>query len=295
MILIKISRIWVIILTVSTKILIAGDFNVPLIDFGYSRQTDRTEVFLEHIMDKDLKIMNDATAPHSFVQGSLKGRPDLTLGGLEICNKLNNWYVDDKTFSFSDHRYIRFSLGYSPKINTKIRYKTKNKKFSKDVKSSEMNWLRSLLSVKTPQELNTHVESFMNQVTAFADKHFRKGSLSYTPTIKWFNNNIRIERNKVAVLYKRHIRNPDNQNMRDEYIQARNRYKKIVKKANRDSWSTFCYNTSETYGTLYKYITGKTSKPSDFIFTRLENSQEFDAYDDVAQDLMKEHFNVDQL
>lgn len=113
------------------KTIIAGDFNVPIIDFGYTRQTERTEIFLEHVLQKDLRIMNDASAPHTFVQGSLKGRPDLTLGGLDICNKLNSWYVDDNTFSFSDHRYIRFTLNYTPVLKLRTRYKTKNKNFTR--------------------------------------------------------------------------------------------------------------------------------------------------------------------
>lgn len=121
------------------KVLIAGDFNVPLLDFGYTRQTERSDVFLEHIMDKDLRILNDPDATHTFVQGSLKGRPDLNLGGVEICAKIDNWSVDDENFSFSDNLYIRFKLNYIPERKQNISYKTKRKSFQSFNKKDQRN------------------------------------------------------------------------------------------------------------------------------------------------------------
>lgn len=109
------------------RILIGGDFNVPILDFGYTRQTDRTETFLEHLSTKHLYILNDPDAPSSFVQRSLSGHPDLTLGGNEIRDHLENGYVDTDNFSFSDHRYVRFSLTYQILLKNNDRYKTKTK------------------------------------------------------------------------------------------------------------------------------------------------------------------------
>lgn len=150
------------------KVLLAGDFNVPLLDLGYTRQTERTDVFLEHLLEKDLRIINDTDAAHTFVQGSLKGRPDLTLGGLEICRKIDNWYVDEKNYSFSDHRYIRYSLGYVASKKTNQRYKTKNKsfrKFNDNIKKKEEYWLNELLKIKNTEDLEKHVNQFVEEVS----------------------------------------------------------------------------------------------------------------------------------
>lgn len=131
-------------------VLIAGDLNVPLLQFGYTRQNDRSEILLEHLSEKNLNIVNYPDAEHSFVQGSSKGRPDLTLAGVNICEKIMNWSVDSSTFSFSDHRYIKFSLEYVPEVRYNIRFKTKNKsfaKFNRKIKYIEKNyykiWVRS--------------------------------------------------------------------------------------------------------------------------------------------------------
>lgn len=144
--------------------------------------------------------------------------------------------MDDKTFSYSDHRYVRFTLEYSPIVRLKLRYKTKNKnfkRFNEDVKKRETSWLNYLIAVNTTHDVNVHVENFMKQVTDLVDRHFRKGSLSYKPTIKWFNNDIRIVRNKVSALYRRHIRNPDDDALKEIYIKARIDYKKMLKKTKR--------------------------------------------------------------
>lgn len=164
--------------------------------------------------------MNDPDAPHSFVQGSLKGRPDLTLGGIDISDKLDNWFVDDRNFSHSDHRYIRFTLKYTPKSNTKQRYKTKNKsfkKFNEDVKKMERDMFQELQRVKNAGSLDEHVENFMKQIIEKLDRHFRKGKMSLVPTIRWYNEDLKIMRNKVSALYKRYIRNPEDQTHKGRY------------------------------------------------------------------------------
>lgn len=280
------------------KVLLAGDFNVPLLELGYTRQSERTEVLLEHLIEKDLIIMNDTDAPSTFVQGDLTGRPDLTLGGLDICDKINNWYVDDRVFSYSDHRYIRFNLGYTAIKKMNNRYKTKNKSFKKFngiIKDKEHSWLQNLLIVRNAQDLDEHVNNFMTDIECVTKNCFRMGSLSYKSTIRWYSDELRTDRNKVAALYKRCVKNPDDENIRENYRNHRRAYSKKVKKAKRDSWEKFCNSTNNSYGNLYKYIAGKTTKHSDFIFTRLDNSEPFDSYDDVAKLLMEEHFGVDRI
>lgn len=279
------------------KVLIAGDFNVPLLEFGYTRQTERSETFLEHLVSCNLKIVNDVDAPHTFIQGDLKGRPDLTLAGIDICQKIDSWFVDDVNFSFSDHRYIRFDLGYIPEKISNIRYKTKNKsfaKFNKQAKNAEHVRLHELLKVKTVVDLDDHVEDLMTYITELADINFRKGSASYRPTYNWYNNSLKEERNKVAAAYKRYNRSPDNEIYKNTYIIYRNQYKKNIRKVKREAWLKYCEKTEDAFGSLYKHISGKASRPTDFIFTRLNESEVFDTYNEVAETLLNAHFGINE-
>lgn len=279
-------------------VIIAGDFNVPLLQFGYTRQSDRSEILLEHLSEKNLSIVNDPDAVFSFVQGALKGRPDLTLAGLNICEKIINWSVDSDTFSFSDHRYIKFSLDYVPEKRYNIRYKTKNKSFSrfnKIMKTMEKDLLEDLHVIQNTDDLDHHINSLMEKLTEVSTTCFRKGTISHKPTIRWFSDNLRIQRNKVAASYKRHRRNLEDDSLKEIYKKYRNEYKKSVKMAKRENWLTYCEKTNDAFGKLHEYISGKNLKHNDLIFTRLDGSTSFDSYNEVAAMLMNEHFAVDNI
>lgn len=133
------------------NLVIGGDFNVPLLSLGYTRENDRTVVLMEHLLMYSLSICNDPEAPSSFVQGSLLGRPDLTLLGLNWCDKIEGWLVD-KNFSFSDHRYIVFKLDFDPLTKANRRFKTKNKslyKFNRLLEFKYKDWINSLSGIHT--------------------------------------------------------------------------------------------------------------------------------------------------
>lgn len=90
------------------KLLVGGDFKVPLLSFGYTREDERSEVFQDYLMISNLRILNDPGAPQSYVQDERKGRPDLTLADVDVFQFLDGWSVDDRTFSFSDHSFEDF-------------------------------------------------------------------------------------------------------------------------------------------------------------------------------------------
>lgn len=105
----------------------------------------------------------------------------------------------------------------------------------------------------------------MNKITEIADLCFRKGPISYKPTIRWYTNRLRVERSKVAASYKRYKNDPSNDNLREIYKKYRNSYNKNVKKAKKDSWLSFCNKTNEAYGDLYSYISSKKIHHTDLI------------------------------
>lgn len=280
------------------KMIIGGDLNVPLIRLGYARESSRTDELLEFLTENDLHIVNDARSPYTFIQGSLSGRPDLTIVGLDVLNKIFNWSVDDQNFSFSDHRYIRFELDYDLTTNFEKRLKTKNKnffRFNQKVGNYAKTWSRNLENVITATDLDSHTEHVMHDIIKISESCFRYGDLSYTPTHHWFSNKLKILRNQVSAAYKRTCRNPDSEWARDTYRKLRRTYKKTIRRAKLDSWLGFCEQTSESFGTLYKHISGKALSNTDLIFTRLESNTVFDSYNEVARNLLRVHFNINNI
>lgn len=163
-------------------VLSGSDFNVPLMDFDYTHQNDKTDILVEHLAEKDLYNLNDSDAPYSFVWNSLVGRPDLTLGGHNICNKIENWSVDVKKFPFSDRRYITYNMTQYLVKRNNFCYKTKNKsfnKFNRKTKDLKQDWLSQLLSVYTPDDLDVHVKNFTIDIINISNSCFKLGNISF--------------------------------------------------------------------------------------------------------------------
>lgn len=70
------------------NLLIGADLNVHLKALGYAREDHRTESFLEMLVVNNLHILNDPQSEHTWVVDKRQGRPDVTLGGADICNDL---------------------------------------------------------------------------------------------------------------------------------------------------------------------------------------------------------------
>lgn len=113
--------------------------------------------------------------------------------------------------------------------------------------------------------------------------------------MQWFNKELKIERNKITAMYKRYRKNRDNAQLKEIYINSRNKYKKLIKETKKKSWINFCTETKDAYGGLYKYIAGKKLQNTDLIFMTLTDSEIFDAYDEVAERLMIEHFKINEV
>lgn len=276
-------------------LIIGGDFNVPMRSMGYTYENARTEALLDHIMNYSLTILNDPDADHTFIQGESKGRPDLTVAGLNICQNLISWEVDSKWHTFSDHRYILFALDLVPLIKKRERYRTKNVGFSgfhKEIMLHKHDWLNCLIEIKNQNALDEWIQIFQTQMGDIMRRSFRLKKFSHKPTFVWFTEEIRIARNRLSAFYKRAIRNPNRDDYHNDYKTFRKEYKNAVKKAKRDAWLKYCEKTSEVHGNLYKFTVGKQLRHSDFIFTYLEHSAPFSTYDDIANELMEEHFGV---
>lgn len=160
-----------------SKVLVAGDFNAHLLSLGYSRQDPRGQGLVDQLMFNNMMILNDLDAPHTFVQGDLTGRPDLTIGGTFIQEIIDDWHVDINRFSFSDHRYINFKLNINPVYKNQYRYKTKNgnfKKFDMLFKGKLSIWNGFLGNIQTTDDIDNFMEKFIEDVGNIMERSFRK-------------------------------------------------------------------------------------------------------------------------
>lgn len=289
---------WVTRFPETDNVVLGADLNVNLKALGYAREDDRTESFLEHLVANNLFLLNDPQAEYTWTKEKRKGKPDVTLGGTDICNDLIYWIVDSDTFSYSDHKYIRFKFKYKAVRKAITRYKTKNKSFFRfnRIFRNEGSSLESELNGVTDSgAVETWMELFYAVLEKVMSKCFRRGVLSHKPSLKWYTEVFRIGRNQVNAAYKRMKKYPDAQEYRDTYLLTRNKYKRNHRITRKKSLLSFCEKSSDAFGTVYKYIAGKSLHHTDLVFTTWENSHVFDTYDDVVSKLMEEYFRISQI
>lgn len=154
--------------------------------------------------------------------------------------------------------------------------------------------MKNLKGVYTPDNLDVWSEYWMSDMKDIMQKRFRRGRINHKPTNQWYTTDLKIMRSKLNALYKRFVKNSQNGSYREAYVRERNNYKKQVRIAKKRSWINFCSSTDNAFGNLYKFLSDKSLTHTDFIYTALENSAHFSTYDDVAADLMVEHFHVDE-
>lgn len=271
------------------NLIMGADLNVRMKVLGYAREDHRTEIFMHTLVSNNLFLINDPDASHSWQVDDRKGHPDVTIGGIGVCNKISAWTVDNINHSFSDHKYINFNLDLAPQIKYNTRYKTKNKKFKKfnDIIGNDLVNLQGILSgVDTVEKLDDWLQDYYLCLASTMDRCFRRGVLSHKPKIHWYTSDLRISRNRINAKYKRMVKNPDNERYKNSYLEERRLYKKHMRKAKADSWLDFCQTTTQSYGGLYKYVAGKKMKHTDMVFTVAEESEVFDTYDMVLRDLI---------
>lgn len=148
-------------------------------------------------MNYSLSVLNDSDSPSSFAQGNLSGRPDLTLGALNICPSLVSWEVDDKTLSHIDHRYIKIRLDFTPLKKTRQRVLVRFFFFLKIIKKNVFS-LRSLIHINIQDTLDKWIAIFHQELKDIMKKCFKTKSFSHKSSVSGFMSDAEIERNKLC-------------------------------------------------------------------------------------------------
>lgn len=163
-------------------VLVGGDLNVPILTLGYSRESERTDILLDYLALTEMNILNDIHEPATWTHGGISGRPDVTLGGRAITEAIDGWTVDDKNFSYSDHRYVLFLLNFKPIIGINRRFKTKNKSYGKFNRKVEQH-KELAKAISDQHQLDDGMNSFCNILESIRTDCFRTGNITYKPKL----------------------------------------------------------------------------------------------------------------
>lgn len=291
---------WLDIFSPLHNIIVGADLNAKLALLGYNREDERGRLLTYLILSNKLTLINDIEAPSTFIgeiDRPCSSSPDVTLCTEDISSNITSWYVNLINQSMSDHRYIRFSLNLKPEILTLNRFKTKFttfKKFNKIFGNLQSDLMERLEKVTNITQMDIWLENFNSVITETCQKTLKIKKCKLYPTFKWWNDSLKIQRNKIAALYKRFKKSGDPK-WKIAVKRERAIYKKQIKQTKLSSWQSFCTSTSDKFGQAFKIAHSKNLKNQHFIHTILQNSTPYHTKSDIFKQLIDHHFPAPEI
>ncbi|GFV11057.1 uncharacterized protein TNCV_2718021 [Trichonephila clavipes] len=197
------------------------------------------------------------------------GNPDLTLTSCDLISFVENWEILS-TESLSDHSFISVHLRCDL-IFSDFVFKTKYgiNKFIYNFRKN-YNLLNSFLTnISSIELLDDFASLLINTTNASAFSTLRKRRVLNTPSFKWWNNSLRIQRNQLNA-YKRRVVSltthgmsvDEIASMHSRYKALRANYKKSIIDTKNKAWEYFCSTNSNNFGFTFKAAFGKLSSPT---------------------------------
>ncbi|GFW51159.1 putative 115 kDa protein in type-1 retrotransposable element R1DM [Trichonephila clavipes] len=204
-----------------------------------------------------------------FNARSAVGNPDLTLTSCDLVSFVENWEILS-TESLSDHSFISVHLRCDL-IFSDFVFKTKYgiNKFIYNFRKN-YNLLNSFLTnISSIELLDDFASLLINTTNASAFSTLRKRRVLNTPSFKWWNNSLRIQRNQLNA-YKRRVVSltthgmsvDEIASMHSRYKALRANYKKSIIDTKNKAWEYFCSTNSNNFGFTFKAAFGKLSSPT---------------------------------
>ncbi|GFW11532.1 putative 115 kDa protein in type-1 retrotransposable element R1DM [Trichonephila clavipes] len=220
-------------------------------------------------------LYNPGLGPTFHGPRSAVGNPDLTLTSCDLVSFVENWEILS-TESLSDHSFISVHLRCDL-IFSDFVFKTKYgiNKFIYNFRKN-YNLLNSFLTnISSIELLDDFASLLINTTNASAFSTLRKHRVLNTPSFKWWNNSLRIQRNIYIYnnqlnAYKRRVVSltthgmsvDEIASMHSRYKALRANYKKSIIDTKNKAWEYFCSTNSNNFGFTFKAAFGKLSSPT---------------------------------
>ncbi|GFW65265.1 hypothetical protein TNCV_395311 [Trichonephila clavipes] len=255
---------------INKNCLLAGDFNARSVVWGYKITDRRGDILTDFLLSNNLHLCNiPGLGPTFHGPRSAVGNPDLTPTSCDLISFVENWEILS-TESLSDHSFISVHLRCDLTFSDFV-FKTKYgiNKFINNFRKN-YNLLNSFLTnISSIELLDDFASLLINTTNASAFSTLRKRRVLNTPSFKWWNNSLRIQRNKLNA-YKRRLVSltthgmsvDEIASMRSRYKTLRANYKKSIIDTKNKAWEYFCFTNSNNFGFTFKATFGKLSSPT---------------------------------
>ncbi|GBM40813.1 hypothetical protein AVEN_137319-1 [Araneus ventricosus] len=245
--------------------LVVGDFNCKSRSWGYDSDNFRGRKLSEFIAASNLHICNISEYGPTFQSTIHVGFPDLTLLSIPIINYMKNWgvlYME----SHSDHKYIYFNLELEdiPEADFFLKSKYGINKFSRYVKKNAGYFKNKLAKSSNIIYLNNLFLELTDFIKKAAFKTLKNKPKKFAKKYSFWNEDLRLARNKVSMLFKIYNRHKLSTSSDDvvqssglAYRKARAEYKRLLLSTKRKAWEIFCTNYNERFNFLFQLAFNK--------------------------------------
>jgi ribonuclease HI len=233
-------------------ILIGMDANAHHVIWGSTDTNSRGESVMDLICSNNLFILNDGNAP-TFANSVRQEVIDITVCSMDLVSEISNWRVWDEE-SLSDHKYIRFDLGWyhvrprcfrNPKNTFWDQYRSK-------LSENLTDWICPTLDLFS-------LENASNKITSAILESYRSSCplnlTSFNSNGRPFSGRLLHLRRQVRRQWNRRSSNPDS------YNKALREFKKELKKDEDDRLKSFCsrVNSLSAVSKLQKMFIGSST------------------------------------
>ena len=225
----------------------SSDKNLPLvlgIDsnahstlWGCDDDNQRGKTIEEWLILNNLAVVNTGYEP-TFVTSRAETIIDITLVSEPILGDISNWFVN-KSYQFSDHRRLEFTLNFS---STNIVY-------TRNYKTANWQKFRTLLNAAKPwnpplgwtrQVLDKEVTNFLDWIKDALELTCPIRMINFTKVKKtWWTNRL-LTLKRYAKRLHRKFRNNRSEANHEQFKEARKKYSDAISVAKMNAWKGFC-------------------------------------------------------
>jgi len=274
-------------------LLIGCDLNAHSPYWGCETDNERGQA-LEELIDLYQLTVHNSDSEATFVTSRASSIIDVTLTNkwYQLCFDISDWRVD-KSLSFSDHRYLRFSSGFfSPT-------QMSNRPFLK------ADWTRFYCHVSCKIDnlpsaftTNLHVaaQAWTDMIVSTLDEVIPLQPVKRGRPVPWWTAQLAKKRRNLLRLYHKLRRGRGVPALWQEYHDRRRIYKNLIFKAKRDSWRSFCstFDNVRDVSNIIKAVKPKTHQEVGLIQNHSSGLSPNNPEESI-QNLLQVHFPDGQL
>ena len=272
------------------NVLVCCDANARSELWGSTEDNERGELLVDFITEFNLVVCNRGRSPTFYFPPGENSSGWSDVIDVTLCSNVNDlnvkgWEVCREN-SYSDHKYITFSVDFKSHYLGKIRNprNTNWDKFKVELFKS-VDVLKNLQSHSSIDGIETSVKLLEASIKKAFESSCRKSSCSKSNLPSFFTTELRNQRRKVRSLYNAAFRTND----WCVYKAALRTYKKELVRAKRQTWIDFCESVEKTTeaARLRKVLAGSSSTPS---FLQKEDGSWTESSLEMNHILVEKHF-----